>query len=129
MTALKMGKGCSFKNEFSLEERKVEAARMRQRYPDRVPVIVEKAAGTDMPDLEKRKYLVPKELTVGQFVYIIGRRLHINHGQALFVFVGDVLPPMTSLMGSIYTEYKDGDGFLYVTYSGEKTFGFIQPST
>ena len=26
-------------------------------------------------------------------------------------------------VGSIYSEYKDEDGFLYVCYSGESTFG------
>jgi GABA(A) receptor-associated protein len=26
-------------------------------------------------------------------------------------------------MSSIYEEHKDKDGFLYVTYSGENTFG------
>jgi hypothetical protein len=28
-----------------------------------------------------------------------------------------------SLLASIYHEYKDNDGFLYISYSGEKTFG------
>lgn len=27
-------------------------------------------------------------------------------------------------MSTIYDEKKDEDGFLYVTYSGENTFGF-----
>jgi hypothetical protein len=27
------------------------------------------------------------------------------------------------LMSSIYEEHKDEDGFLYITYSGENTFG------
>jgi GABA(A) receptor-associated protein len=26
-------------------------------------------------------------------------------------------------MGHIYEKYKDEDGFLYITYSGENTFG------
>jgi GABA(A) receptor-associated protein len=26
-------------------------------------------------------------------------------------------------MSSIYEEHKDEDGFLYITYSGENTFG------
>jgi len=26
-------------------------------------------------------------------------------------------------MGSIYEEHKDEDGFLYIAYSGENTFG------
>ena len=37
---------------------------------------------------------MPEELTVGQFVYIISQRLHLSPGQALFVFVGNALPPI-----------------------------------
>lgn len=76
-----------------------------------------------MPDMEKKKFLVPEDLTVGQFVYIIGKRLHLSPGQALFIFVGNTLPPITTLMAHIYKDHKDEDGFLYVHYSGEKTFG------
>jgi hypothetical protein len=28
-----------------------------------------------------------------------------------------------ALMSAIYEEHKDDDGFLYMTYSGENTFG------
>eukprot|EP00250_Pteridium_aquilinum_P026931 c33859_g1_i1 orf=339-695(-) len=118
-----MGKEFAFKKEFSFEERTAKACRMREKYPDRIPVIVEKAPKTGMPDMEKKKFLVPDDLTVGQFVYIIGKRLHLSPGQALFIFVGNMLPPITALMASIYKDHKDEDGFLYVQYSGEKTFG------
>uniref|UniRef100_A0A0E0NFW0 Autophagy-related protein n=1 Tax=Oryza rufipogon TaxID=4529 RepID=A0A0E0NFW0_ORYRU len=43
---------------------------------------------------------------------------------ALFVFVNNTLPQTAQLMGSVYESYKDeGDGFLYLCYSSEKTFG------
>ena len=29
----------------------------------------------------------------------------------------------SSLMGELYTQHKDEDGFIYVMYSGENTFG------
>ena len=31
--------------------------------------------------------------------------------------------PTAHLMSTIYEEQKDEDGFLYITYSGENTFG------
>lgn len=31
--------------------------------------------------------------------------------------------PAAALMSSIYEDHKDEDGFLYITYSGENTFG------
>ena len=32
-----------------------------------------------------------------------------------------------AIMSAIYEEKKDEDGFLYVTYSGENTFGNLTP--
>nr|GMC87302.1 autophagy-related protein 8F [Ipomoea batatas] len=86
-------------------------------------VIVEKAERSDIPNIDKKKYLVPSDLTVGQFVYVIRKRIELSPEKAIFIFVDNVLPPTGALMSAIYDEKKDEDGFLYVTYSGENTFG------
>ncbi|KAK1438742.1 hypothetical protein QVD17_04552 [Tagetes erecta] len=112
-----------FKQEHDLEKRRAEAARIRDKYPDRVPVIVEKAERSDVPNIDKKKYLVPADLTVGQFVYVIRKRIKLSAEKAIFIFVDNALPPTGAIMSSIYEEKKDEDGFLYVTYSGENTFG------
>ncbi|KAE8976419.1 hypothetical protein PR002_g25317 [Phytophthora rubi] len=93
----------SFKKEHPFEKRQAESQRIRFKYSDRIPVICEKADRSDIPDIDKKKYLVPADLTVGQFVYVIRK--------------------LSALMSNIYKEQKDSDGFLYVTYSGENTFG------
>ncbi|GIL55227.1 hypothetical protein Vafri_10811 [Volvox africanus] len=113
----------TFKQEHSLDKRKAEAARIKEKYPDRIPVIVEKAERSDIPDIDKKKYLVPSDLTVGQFVYVIRKRIKLSPEKAIFIFVKNVLPPTAALMSSIYEDHKDEDGFLYITYSGENTFG------
>jgi len=112
-----------FKQEHALEKRQAEAQRIREKYPDRVPVIVEKAEKSDIPDIDKKKYLVPADLTVGQFVYVIRKRIKLSPEKAIFVFVNNVLPPTAALISSVYDEHKDEDGFLYIAYSGENTFG------
>lgn len=112
-----------FQQEHSLEKRKSESRRIRAKFPDRVPVIVEKAAGSDIPDIDKKKYLVPEDLTVGQFVYVIRKRITLPPEKAIFVFVNNALPQTASLMSQIYETHKSEDGFLYITYSGENTFG------
>lgn len=150
------------------------------------------------------RYLVPADLTVGQFVYVVRKRIKLSAEKAIFIFVKNILPPtgeqnlstiftifffldnqkssrasgtrfwtlrimhppLTSIhlytrqthaflcdrvqsrlgfnpvyltlffsdclyfqpftaamMSAIYEEHKDEDGFLYMTYSGENTFG------
>lgn len=88
-------------------------------------MIVEKAPRSDIPDIDKKKYLVPADLNVGQFVYVIRKRIKLEAEKAIFIFVDNVLPPTAAIMSCIYDEHKDEDGFLYVTYSGENTFGYL----
>ncbi|KAK4482104.1 hypothetical protein RD792_007416 [Penstemon davidsonii] len=109
--------------DFMGERRQAEAARIREKYPDRIPVIVEKAERSDIPDIDKKKYLVPADLTVGQFVYVVRKRIKLSAEKAIFIFVKNILPPTAAMMSAIYEENKDEDGFLYMTYSGENTFG------
>lgn len=105
------------------EKRQAEAGRIRQKYPDRIPVIAEKAEKSEIPDIDKKKYLVPADLTMGQFVYVIRKRIKLAPDAAIFIFVNNTLPPAAALMAQVYKEHADQDGFLYVTYSGESTFG------
>lgn len=87
-------------------------------------VIVEKADKSDVPSIDKKKYLVPNDLTVGQFTYVIRKRIKVNPEKALFIFVRNILPPNAALISDVYGDHKDEDGFLYMTYSGENTFGW-----
>jgi GABA(A) receptor-associated protein len=128
-----------FKDEHPFEKRKAEAERIRQKYNDRIPVrlpactcsispfpqnsvansiqvICEKVEKSDIATIDKKKYLVPADLTVGQFVYVIRKRIKLSPEKAIFIFVDEVLPPTAALMSSIYEEHKDEDGFLYITY-------------
>jgi GABA(A) receptor-associated protein len=113
-----------FKEEVPLESRRTEAAQILERYPDRLPIICERVENSRrLPELDKKKYLVPRELSIGQFVYVIRRRIKMAPEQAMYLFVNGSLPPTSSLMASIYEEHKDEDGFLYILYGGENTFG------
>ncbi|CAM8878040.1 unnamed protein product [Rhodiola kirilowii] len=82
-----------FKEENALEKRTAEASRIREKYPDRIPVIVEKAENSDIPNIDKKKYLVPADLTVGQFVFVIRKRIKLSAEKAIFIFVDNMLPP------------------------------------
>lgn len=112
-----------YKEDHPFEYRKKEGEKIRKKYPDRVPVIVEKAPKARVPDLDKRKYLVPSDLTVGQFYFLIRKRIHLRPEDALFFFVNNTIPPTSATMGQLYEDNHEEDYFLYVAYSDESVYG------
>nr|XP_027219280.1 gamma-aminobutyric acid receptor-associated protein-like [Penaeus vannamei] len=88
-------------------------------------VIVEKAPKARIGDLDKKKYLVPSDLTVGQFYFLIRKRIHLRPEDALFFFVNNVIPPTSATMGSLYQEHHEDDFFLYIAYSDESVYGGV----
>ena len=121
-----------FQKKFDFESRCSESGRIRQKYQGRVPVIVTRSKTEKIiPDVIKRKYLVPSDLTIAQFMYVIRKRIKLRSEQSLFLFVGyssesnkcGALVPTAKTMAEVDAEYSDPDGFLYVTYTGESTFG------
>jgi len=94
------------------------------KYPDRVPVYVSKKENSLVNDVEKHKYLVPKDMTMGNFMYVLRKNIKLKSDQALFVFVNNLIACNSDLIGEIYNNYYDKDDkFLHVVYSGENTFG------
>jgi len=113
-----------YKKKKSLEKRKQESESILKKYPCRIPVIVEKSSGCkDINEIDKTKYLVPDDLTMGQFIFVIRKRIKITPEKALFVFINNKLIATHSLMSQVYNDEKEEDNFLYVHYSSENTFG------
>lgn len=116
----------SFKALTTLEERINESTKIKKKYTERIPIICEKSgkSGNNLPQIEKFKYLVPKEFTIAQFMFVIRKRLDINDSQqAIFLFINGTIPGTNSIISEIYETHKNEDGFLYINYSGENTFG------
>jgi GABA(A) receptor-associated protein len=116
----------SFKQTHTLQSRQQEAYRIFAKFPGRIPIIVDRAeqSKTTMPSLDKHKFLVPGDLTLGQFAFVIRKRMELPSDRALFIFVNNSLPTTGSLIKELYSHHYDKeDGFLYVTYCGESTFG------
>lgn len=112
----------SFKNKHAFSKRNEEATRILKKYPGRIPIICE-CLGGEVPDIDRKKYLVPADLTMAQFLYVIRKRIKINPEKSIFIFVNDNIIAGSQLIGALYEQHKDLDGFLYTGYSGENTFG------
>ena len=112
-----------YKRKHTHEGRCEESRLMLQRYPDRVPIIIE-PRDTSTPSIDKTKYMAPRDLMFGQLFYVVRRRLSMASGQGLFFFLNDrTLVNSSQTIADVYERKRDDDGFLYVTYSLENTFG------
>jgi GABA(A) receptor-associated protein len=111
-----------FKKTFSLAKRKDEAGRIIAKYPDRIPVICERKS-LSAPELDRKKYLIPKDITLGNYMYVIRKRINMSPENSLYLFINGNLVTLTTLMSVAYEEYKSDDGFLYIEYASESTFG------
>lgn len=115
-----------YKERRSFDERCAESRKILGRYTDRIPIICERHSrrSETLPDVDKHKYLVPRELTVGQFCYVIRKRMKLTAEQAVFLFTeSGSLPPAGQPLQCVYESQQDPDGFLYLRYAGENTFG------
>jgi GABA(A) receptor-associated protein len=113
------------KSNISSKYKKEEALRILNKYPERVPIIVHRSRdATNTPEIDNHKFLVPRDLTMGQFQYVIRKRLHLSPDKALFLFIENTTPPTSYLVSDIYDSHHDENTlFLFVTYSMENTFG------
>ena len=98
-------------------------AEIKLKYPNRVPVYVHKKEGSDIDDVPKHKYLVPEDMTLGNLIYIIRKNIKLTSEKALFVFIDNKLSSNSNPIGELYNRHKNEDGFLYLIYTGENTFG------
>jgi GABA(A) receptor-associated protein len=113
----------SYKRQHTLQERRAESDRITAKYPERIPIICERYKRADVPELDKTKFLTPCDLTAGQFLFVIRRRLSLKPDKALFLTVRDTMVPSSQRLKDVYAKHKDIDGFLYVVYATESTFG------
>tara|TARA_Y100000817_G_scaffold313540_1_gene309878 strand:- start:1798 stop:2148 length:351 start_codon:yes stop_codon:yes gene_type:complete len=113
----------SFKEKTLFDKRIQESEQIRNKYPDRIPIIVEKYKDCKLPDVDKCKYLVPNDMTMSKFIFVVRRRIELDSSQALFITINGIMAPASQTVGELYDNQKDEDGFLYVVYTSENTFG------
>ena len=112
-----------FHKEFTFEKRKEESNRVLMKYPNRVPVIVQLLKNSTLSNINKIKYLVPIDLTMGQFIYVVRKRIAIKEEQSIFLYINNKIIQSSSLFSQLHKEQKEPDGFLYVYITSESVFG------
>ena len=122
-----------FRDKYPFEERYFESNRVLEKYPDRLPVIVERTVqNNSLPDDPKKKYLVPRAMRLGELLCVIRKRIKLQSHQAIFLYVSredkhgnehHFLAPINDQFEELYYKYKSKDNFLYLVAGGENVFG------
>ena len=112
----------NFKSKHPFEKRLEESTRITEKYPDRIPVICERIS-IDIPEIDRKKFLCPDDLSLANFMYVIRKRLKLTPEKSIYLFINGKLINNTKLLAQIYENEKEKDGFLYIQYASESTFG------
>ncbi len=102
------------------------------KYPAKIPIVVGPASEST-PNINANKFIVPGDLSVTEFMQAIRLRIPITPQTALFLYLVQIdgktsEEKVTLLTGSqvlsqVYKHYISYDGFLYILYDLENTFG------
>ena len=102
----------------TFEKRQSLCNHFKNKHPTRIPIVV-----TLFSDKSQYKYLVPRHVTMGNFIGIFRNSCNINSSKALFFLCNNILLPVSRDLIVIYDEMADRDGFLYITAKEENVFG------
>ncbi|XP_030749030.1 microtubule-associated proteins 1A/1B light chain 3C-like isoform X2 [Sitophilus oryzae] len=108
------------------EVRKEEVLAIRNRFPEKIPVLIKKYhKETQLPPMDKSKFLVPNDITLSQFQTLIRQRMQMPKTQALYFLVNEKSMLSQSLtLGQVYAEYCGPNGYLNITYASQEVFGY-----
>ncbi|KAL8144306.1 hypothetical protein V2J09_017338 [Rumex salicifolius] len=89
----------SFKMRHPLESRKAESARFREKYPDIIPLVVEKRS--DIPNIDGKIYQITADATYRQFEDYVRKCPVLGPEDAMIIFARSIskLPEKESKMG------------------------------
>lgn len=76
--------------------------------------------------MNTKRFIVPADFTVSNFVTVVRNRIKVGPEKTVFIFVNNTLLPVNTLLSVAYSQHRDSDGFLYLIYSSENAFGGFQ---
>ncbi|KRX05593.1 hypothetical protein PPERSA_12771 [Pseudocohnilembus persalinus] len=121
-----MDKKYKIHKERPFNERKDEAEKYIRKHPGFIPIVVERNKKSKLPEVNfKNKYLLPGSFKLIQLNQILRTYIkEIKKEEALYIYAnGTALLTANQELETIYHNYKDEDGYLYLEYLEQQSFG------
>lgn len=109
---------------FTSRGRRAQHGQYRGHVCHRAAAIVD--SGSIRPQKQNTlKFIMPGRKTLSEVILTLRERLTLAPHQAIFLTVGEgnVLAPGNSQLNDLYDRYRNADGFLYIAFALENTFG------
>lgn len=102
---------------------KQHSDRIINKYLNRYPILLWTLGSNII--IKKRKFIVPGNITIGQFLYVLRKQLiDFNSSDGLFLIVegADIMLPSNQIVEKVWKEYNI-NGFIRLALTKENTFG------
>ena len=124
--------------KLSFDERKKQSDKILNKYEDKCPIYLSFDSNITLNVKEEKdkrnlnKYIVTTNLTLGQFLTIVRKKINFTSMESLTLFIEEykndklkstILATNSSTIGELYNKNKDQDGFLYLKAVKENVFG------
>ncbi len=128
-------KNFSYQRQVPFGQRKNLASTIKNLHPDRIAVLLDipkdaTYATSELTSLLQSKYLVPENMTVGEFYKKLKIQLESktstgNWSQRTFFLLSETMKSLTisDTMAEVYEKYKNEDDLLYFYFCEENMFG------
>jgi GABA(A) receptor-associated protein len=107
----------------TLEERKLQSQQFREKYPERIPVIITKDEKSICNEIAKNKFAFVKSARVAEVLCVLRNLAFLSNSDAICVLVNNEICMGSQTLGELDAKHKDEDGFLYLKYTIQNTFG------
>jgi GABA(A) receptor-associated protein len=111
-----------FKNKKkSLNNRLKMSEELINKYPDKIPVIIEKYFKSDLPKSDKENFLLSYEFSLYQLIFLLRKKLSLEKENSFNIYTQfnkkHILLKDNLTINELYNLYKDEDNFLYLFYT------------
>ena len=119
----------SRKLQYDESTKEDDARKVKEKFPDRIPIYVtgDRSTNTSTYELDKRRFLAPGDMKVGQFMFVLRKRMQLPPTHAMFVYNNGRLLMNTMSIQDVYHNRSNKDqSYLDMNYAFENTFGSLK---